>query len=80
MRDDLGVGFGHKLVALRGEFALQLQIILDNAVMHNDDPPRAIPMRVRVLFRGPSVRGPAGVPDAEAAINGLLAQNLFQVT
>jgi len=33
----LGVGLGDKLVALRGEFALQVKIILNNAVVDDDD-------------------------------------------
>ena len=40
--DDLGVGLGDELVALGGEFALQLQIILHNAVVDDDDAARAM--------------------------------------
>src|SRR5947209_7206313 len=37
-------------------------------------------MRVRVLFRGPAVRGPARVPDTVCAIDWVGADDFFQVT
>src|ERR1700685_2686010 len=36
-------------------------------------------MRMGVLFCGPAMRGPAGVSDAERAVQRILAQDLFQV-
>ena len=77
--DDLGVGFGDELVALGGEFALQLEIVLDDAVVDDDDAAGAVAMRMGVLFGGAAVRGPAGVADAEGAVERMLAQDLFQV-
>jgi len=77
--DNLCVGLGDKLVALGDEFALQFQVILHNAVMDHDDAARAIPMGVGVLFGGPPVGSPAGVADAEGAIDGMFAQDLFQI-
>ena len=79
MRDDFGVGFGDKLVALRGELALQVEIIFDNAVVNYDDAAGAVAVRMRVLFSGPAVRGPARVADAERAVERMLAKNLFQI-
>ena len=79
MGDDLGIGLGDKLVALCGEFALQVEIILNNAVVNDDDAARAIAMRMGVLFRGPAVSGPAGVANSEGAIERMLAQHFFQV-
>ena len=77
--DDLGVGFGDELVALRGEFALQIEIVLDDAVVDDDDAAGAVAMGMGILFRGAAMRGPAGVADAEGAVERMLAQNLFQV-
>ena len=77
--DDLGVGLGDELVALRSEFALQLEIIFDNAVVDDDDAAGAVAMGMGVLFGGAAVRGPAGVADAEGAVERMLAQNLFKV-
>jgi hypothetical protein len=56
-----------------------VQIVFDNAVVDNDDAAGAVAMRVGVLFGGPAMRGPAGVADAERAVQRILAQNLFQV-
>jgi hypothetical protein len=77
--NDLGVGLGDELVALGGELALQVEIVFDDAVVDNDDAAGAVAMRVGVLFRGPAVRGPAGVADAEGAVERMLAQHFFQV-
>ena len=38
VRDDLGVGLGDELVALRLELALELEVVLDDAVVDDDDP------------------------------------------
>ena len=77
--DDLGVGLGDKLVPLRGELALQLQIVFHNAVVNHDDAARAVAMRMGVFFGGAAVRGPARVADAERAVERVLAENLFKV-
>ncbi len=77
--DDLGVGFGDELVALRGELALQVEVILHNAVVDDDDAAGAVAMGMGVFFGGASVGGPAGVADAEGALEGMLAQHLFQI-
>ena len=77
--NDLGVRFGDKLVALRGQFALQLEIVFDNAVVDHDDASRAVAMGMRILFRGTAMRRPAGVTDAEGALQRVLVENLFKV-
>src|SRR5438552_7000468 len=51
MRDNFGVGFGGEFVALFDEFPLQSEIILDDAVMRNNDEPFAIAMGMSILFR-----------------------------
>ncbi len=77
--DDLGVGFGDKLVALGGEFALQVEVILHDAVVDDDDAAGAVAMGMGILFSGAAVGGPAGVADAEGALEGMVAQNLFKI-
>ena len=72
--DDLGVGLGDELVALGGEFALQVEVVFDDAVVDDDDAAGAVAMGMGVLFGGPAVRGPAGVADAEGAVEGMLAR------
>ena len=53
-----------KLVALVRQLVLELEVVFDDAVVHHHDVARAIAMRMRVLFGGAAVRGPARVPDA----------------
>jgi hypothetical protein len=77
--DDFGVGFGDELVALRGELVLEREIVFDDAVVDDDDAAGAVAMGMGVLFGGAAVRGPAGVADAEGAVERMLAQNLFEI-
>jgi hypothetical protein len=62
--DDFGVGFGDEDVALGGEFALELEVVFDDAVVDDDDAAGAVAVGVGVFFGGAAVGGPAGVADA----------------
>ena len=73
VRDDFGVGFGDELVALVLELVLQLEVVLDDAVVDDDDLAGAVAVRVRVFFGRPAVRGPARVADAVVAVDRGLA-------
>ena len=53
------------------QLVLQSEVVLDDAVVHHHDVALAIAVRMRVLFRGTSVRGPARVADAVGAVNGV---------
>src|SRR5216684_502719 len=64
MRDDLRVGFRDELVALPLELLLQIQVVLDDAVVDDDDLARAVAVRVGVFLGWPAVRRPARVADA----------------
>ncbi len=77
--DDFSVGFGDELVALCGEFALQVQIVFDDAVVDDDDTAGAIAMGMGVLFGGAAMRGPAGVADAKGAVERMFAEDFFEV-
>ena len=77
--NDLGVGFGDELVPLGGELAFQLQVILNNAVVHHHNASGAVAVRMRILLGGPSVRGPARVPDAVSAVQRFGAERVFQI-
>ena len=60
-----GIGFGLEFVQAFGdELIFQLDVILNNSVVHHHNFARAITMRVCVFFRGPAMRGPACMPDA----------------
>src|SRR6185436_10030427 len=66
MRDHLGVGVRSELVAERSEPGADRLVVLDDAVVHHRDP--AADVRVGVALGGRAVRGPAGVADADGAL------------
>ena len=67
---DLGVGVGDQGVALSNEPAGQLDVILDDAVVHQCHAARTVKMRRGVELGGMTVRGPAGVPHPSRAPPG----------
>ena len=77
--DDFGIGLGDELVALFFEFVLELDVILDDAVMHDDHLAGAIAMRMGVFLGRASVRGPARVPDAVEAVDRRMADRLLEI-
>ena len=77
--DDLGVGLGDELVALGGELLLEGEVVFDDAVMDDDEGAGAVAVRVRVLFGGAAVGGPAGVADAEGAVDGVVGDDGLEV-
>ena len=79
MRDDFRVGLGSEPMPFGDQAALQCQIILDDAVVDNDDTSFAIPVRVRVFFRRTAMRRPSRVPDTELAGDRFLFKHIFKV-
>ena len=77
--DDFGVGFGDELVAFFFQLALQLDVILHDAVVDDDDLPGAVAMRVRVFFGRTAVRGPARVADAVRSVDRGLPDDFFEI-
>ena len=57
----------------------ELEIIFDDAVVDHHDVALAIAMRMRVLFGGTSVRGPARMADTVGAVDGVQANGIFQI-
>src|SRR5262249_35114398 len=80
MRDDLGVGLRAEAVSLREEALLQAGVVLDDAVVDDDEAARAVGMRMRVGLRGPSMCRPAGMTEPDAAGHGLLSQPRLEVS
>ena len=66
-------------MALALELFFQRQKIFDDAVVDDDDVAGAVAVRMGVLFRRTSVRGPAGMADAVVAIDRIEAQNVFEI-
>ena len=79
VRHHLGVGLGNEPVALLLELALELQVVLDDAVVDDDEAARAVAVRMRVLFGGPSVRRPARVPEPVRAGHRFRGQHLLEI-
>src|SRR5205807_7382354 len=79
MGDNLGIRFGGERVTFFDELALQGEIVLDNAVMHDHDAAAAVAMGMSILFAGAAMRGPAGVANAIGAVEGLCADDFLQV-
>ena len=68
--DDFGVGLGDELVAAGDEFGFEGEVVLHDAVVHDDERAGAVAVGVGVLLGGAAVGGPAGVADAEGAGDG----------
>ena len=68
-----------ELVAFGDQLLLQGEVVLHDAVVHDDQGAGAVAVGVGVLLGGPAVGGPAGVADAEAALDGALGDDGFQV-
>ena len=64
VRDDFGVGLGLELVPFGDQLALDLEVVLDDAVVHDDDAAGAVAVRMGVLLGRTAVRGPARVAEA----------------
>ena len=79
VRDDFGVRLGDEFVAFALQFVLQLEVIFDDAVVHDDDLAFAIAMRVGVLFGGTSVRGPARVARGRRRRRSARGDGLFEL-
>ncbi len=79
VRDHFGIGFGAETMAFLLQLMLQRQIILDDPVMHYHDVAVAIAMRMRVLFRRPSVCRPTRVANSIRALNRTQPQRVFQI-
>src|SRR5579871_3277425 len=79
MRDDLGIGFGRELVAFLGQLLFQAEIVLDDSVVHHDDPSGAVAMRMRILLSRPAMGCPSSVSDAVSPVQRMFLDRLFQV-
>ena len=79
VRDDLGVGLGDERVPLLLQLFLQLEIVLDDAVVDDHQAPAAVAVRVSVLFSGAPVRRPTRMAEAVDAVDRIFRDDLFEV-
>ena len=66
-------------MTLFDELFLQAEVILDDAVVHDDDLAGAVAMGMGVFLGGAAVGSPSGVPDTIATLKRLQADDFFQV-
>ncbi len=64
---------------LADEGLLELEVVFDDAVVHDDEGAGAVAVGVGVLFGGAAVGGPAGVADAVGAVDGRFCDDGFEV-
>jgi hypothetical protein len=76
---DLGVGGRGEVIAGGLELVAQLQIILDDAVVHDGDTSARVRMRMGIGLGGGAMGGPAGMPDAHVRLQGLLEHLALQI-
>ena len=79
MSNDFGIGLGGEAVAFFDQLFLEGDVVLDNAVVHDDDAAGAITVRMRIFLRGAAMRGPAGMANAIGAVDRLQADDFFEV-
>src|SRR5882672_9869105 len=77
VRDDFGVRVGRERVAERLQPRAHRIMVLDDAVVHHRDA--AGDMRMGVALGGHAVRRPAGVADADVAVEVLRRRQLLQL-
>src|SRR5580704_5792893 len=67
-------------MAIFNQFLLERDVVFNDAVVHHDNTPSAIPMRMRILFSRSAVRGPARMTDSVSAVQGFKTDYFFQVS
>ncbi len=77
MGDDLGVGIGAELRAIVLELLAQLAEILDDSIVHHREAVGG--MRMRVALGRTAMGRPAGVADADRAVERLALEPAFEV-
>ena len=79
VRNDFGIGFGCKFVPFFSQLSLQGQVILDDAVMRDNDTSLAIAVRMRVFFGRTPVGRPTRMAETELPRDRLLCEQLFEI-
>ena len=66
-------------MAVGGQSCLEIGVVLDDAVVDDDDLARAVRVRVRVDVGGGAVRGPPRVADALPSADGFVLHEPLEV-
>ena len=78
MRDHFRVGLGFEAVAFALELPFELEIVLDDAVVHDHEVAAAVAVRVGVFLSRPAVGRPAGVADTVVAVHRMGANDVLE--
>ena len=62
----------------RCQVALEIEVVLDDAVVDDDDPAAAVAVGMGVFLGRPAVGGPARVADAVVALDRVGAQRVLE--
>src|SRR5438105_14980915 len=79
MRNDFRVGFRGEFMALFYKLALQGEIILDDAVMRDDDAAFAVAMRMGILLGRTPMSSPTRMAKTELSRYRLLLKQILQI-
>src|SRR5260370_5359699 len=79
MGHDFRVCFGGERVTFLLQLFLELEVVLDNAVVDDDDFAGAVAMRVGILLSRTAMRGPARMTDAVSAIKRRFGDDFFEI-
>ncbi len=66
-------------MALGDEGGLEVEVVFDDAVVHDDEGAGAVAVGVGIFLGGAAVGGPAGVADAVGALDGVGAEDGVEV-
>ena len=77
--DDLAVSLADKSVLLLSQPFFQLNVVLNDAVMHHHNLSSAITVWMGILFCRMSMRGPAGMSDSISPVQRVFPDHLFKV-
>jgi len=80
MGDDFRVGFGDEFVTFGDKILFELDIILNDTVVHYDDFTVAVAVRMGIFLGRASVRRPAGVSDAVHAVQRSDADGFLEIS
>ena len=79
LRDDLGIGVALEFDAVTLELAFERGVVFDDAVVDHGDQAIAAKVRMGVAIVGGTMRGPAGMADADTTGGRLVAQQAHQI-
>src|SRR5216683_3172360 len=79
MGHDFRVRFGGERVTFLLQLFLELEVVLDNAVVDDNDFAGAVAMRMGILLSRTAMRGPARMTDAVSAIKRRFGDDFFEL-